>query len=558
MFLLAALLIYKVGWSSIYPIIKRSPLVFPVTLIVIAAIVGVFYSPDPYRAKSKLALLLSIYGLFFLSLSIPFDSRDRKILCLGIGFGALTAALLALYEQWLGHADSIDTLRQYSVYDETMQREIIRSLEANRALGRFGNPNHLAGYLVLALWPVWMLWKKVKRKAYRAGLVLIGVVLMVGVYRTFSRSGLVVLLLSIFLFLSYEYLIRGKKFPWKTIVAIVVILIGILFCAVVMTKGNVFGGRLLTNSTILARLDFYRGGLHIIEDYPWFGVGTEGYEGYFCAYLRPGDFEARYVHNSVIEVAVEWGIIGCFLFFWLICAALRYVRIQWNLENQEKTIVFSAFGTGLVLFLLSLIDFHNNLTEMWIVPALFFGLAGQNPDDSPQNDSTSMNFCKYGILIILFCAWIVLIGARFVNETYRENGYYLLIDNKPVAAMQAYEKAVLFDRTDADSWGSLGGIYLNLPTIGSNQKALDCYARAVQYAPRRASHHANYAEALFRLGYTERAIAEMKTALQLFPARAKYHEQLADYYDLLNEPKKAETERQIAERIQRQIEEKRT
>ncbi|RJP34967.1 MAG: hypothetical protein C4527_01475 [Candidatus Omnitrophota bacterium] len=556
-FLMLGLLLLKLEWAILLEKFRKNPLSMPLFLALAVVIAGVLCSPDPYRAKAKLALILTVFGLYSVSLCFPLELHYKKMVLGGVVVGALFAALHALFVQWGGHVDSIATLKHLSVYEEAMQQEIIRSLEANRALGRFGNPNHLAGYLVLALWPVWWLWKQCRGILCKSLFPFIALILMIGVYRSFSRSGLLVLLITLILFIAYEYIRRGRKISWRWIGFASGSFVLLLLLAVFVTNGNLLGGRLLTNSTILARMDFYRGALHIIRDYPLFGVGVEGYESFCCAYLQPGDFEAHYVHNIFLETAVEWGVAGVFLLFWLIISTIKFLFMEWKVSTDEKPLLFAAFGSVVVLFLLSLVDFHNNLIEMWAAPAILVGFAGGKKEVPYESARSFHQLCAYAVGIGVFTLWLLLVGCRFFNEMYKENGYYLLMDNKPAAAMQAYENAVFFDRTDADSWSSLGRIYLNFPAMGSNLRALECLHRSVELAPRRAFLHANYADALFTLRYVDQAVAELKKAQELFPARSKYYEQLAAVYAALGKTESANNERRKAEQIQRAIEERR-
>ncbi len=552
--LMIALIVYRAGWSYIFESLKSQPLILPLSLTLLLALAGTFNSPDPYRAKSKLALLFTVFFLFSFVTVLPFSSKNRKVIWWGIIIGALLATIQALYKQWTGHVDTIETLKNTPIYEGTMQREIIRSLEANRALGQFGNPNHLAGFLVLSLWPLWLLWQKVNKRSIRTVLIPVALALLFCVYRTYSRSGLLVLIATLFLFFLFEYLERGKKIPWKWIAVSFGLLIVFLSMFILFSNANVFGGRFLTSSTIKARLHFYNGGLNIIQNYPWFGTGTESFESYYCTYLSPGDYESRYVHDVVLEYALEWGILGIFALFWLITTVIIYLKKQWYTNKANKEILYASFGAGFVLFTLSLVDFHNNLMGMLIIPAILLGHTGK--PCSYYNEPPHPYKKPYPYLISIFFTliWLVLIAGNFLNSVYKENGYYLLVDNQPEAAAQAYEKAVMFDRTDAGSWNNLGRIYLNKPSIAAKMLSLSYFKKSIEWAPRRAFLYSDYAEALFTLGYSDKAIEAVKKAQELFPAKPKYYEQLAKYYKLLGMTDKAENERKKAQQLKEQIE----
>jgi len=151
-------------------------------------------------------------------------------------------------------------------------------------------------------------------------------------------------------------------------------------------------------------------------------------------------------------------------------------------------------------------------------------------------------------------SWTFWGFCRYFNEIDRDKGYYLVIDHQSAAARQAYERAVLFDRTDADSWRSLSLIWAEIPQRDAQLRRLSYSKTAVRWAPRRALIRSDYAAALFALGYSEQALREIATAQRLFPARPKYHEIMADYYRLLGQLDRAAQEMQKAEAIQKEIE----
>ena len=199
----------------------------------------------------------------------------------------------------------IESLQQYHLYDDKMRTELIATLEANRALGFFGNPNHLAGYLVLGLWVMYYLYTQVRNRWLHLVLGVLSLFILFTVYRTFSRSGLLAVVLSLMLLMIIPWLESWNRRKLVILLAGLVLFSMVLGCIVCFLPSGFLGGRLTTISTIVARMHFYRGAVHVIQDSPLWGVGPEGFEGYYAAYIRPGDLEARYVHNILLETAVE-------------------------------------------------------------------------------------------------------------------------------------------------------------------------------------------------------------------------------------------------------------
>ena len=561
LFLLLGLLGYRFGLAEVARRIVTSPLFWPALLFLVLLSVELVQTPNVYRAKAKISLLLAAGLIYSLAFVWPWNERARQWVCWGLLIGGVGAALHALYTQWTGHGALIATIKTNPIYPADMREEMIRSLQANRALGRFGNPNHLAGYLVLCLWPLWILGKAQANRRQRMLLLAAGGILVWGIYRTYSRSGLIALAVTAALFAGYELQARGFRFTWKSALgtALSMLILGAGFFTLLPEQW--LGGRLMTVSTIVARIHFFRGGVAIIQDHPWLGVGPEGFEGHYCAYLRPGDLESRYVHNVLLETGVEGGIAGVFLFFWLLIVTfLSLSRAQRRVENGLPY-PFAALGAVLTFLLLSLADFHNNLMEMWLAPAFLAGVATARKASTatpPPGRPAAQRKRSQGAAVLLgtglAVVWIMMILLRFWNETYKANGYYLALDGQKTAARDAYERAVFFDRTDAESWNHLGHLWADTPGPAAVFERLACLKQAVRWLPRSAAYRADYADALFAAGQTDQCLEQLKTAQLLFPSRPIYHEKLARYYRLLGRTAEAVEQEQKAQHLHQQIE----
>jgi tetratricopeptide (TPR) repeat protein len=229
------------------------------------------------------------------------------------------------------------------------------------------------------------------------------------------------------------------------------------------------------------------------------------------------------------------------------------------IRNQTKTafqpIHFAAVGSVGSLFLLSLVDFHNNLTEMYFVPVFF--LAGLGTSQLPSRQIQSPRLCNPVIFGLIICIWIGLVFCPFLNGIFRERGYAYLLDHQNTRAQEQYEWSLVFDPTDSETWNQLGHIARMTPSALSPFTMVKSMENAVYWAPRRASFRADLADALYLNGFPDRAVEEMKTAQDLFPVRPVYYERLAALYDTLGKSSEAQEQRQTAEALKTEIEEKR-
>lgn len=548
-----AALAARLGWNAIANVWSGFGPGLPALIGVAGAGISLTYAPELFRSAGEWSTLVSLLLLWSMLAALNPTRGEQAALAAAIVIGAALASLQALYSQWAGHEALIESLKENAFYDEVMREEMARSLEANRAMGRFGNPNHLAGYLCLSLWPLWLLWKRVSSAKTRLLLAAAGICIAIAVFQTYSRSGLIVTLATAAMFILFEWLNRGGRISWKPILSVFISLAAVGAIAALVVPAGLFGGRLMTISTIVARTHFYRGAIQIITDYPLFGVGFGGFEGYYAQYLRPGDLEARFVHNAILESAVEGGLVGLLLILWLCVSLMLWWRQRWR-RSDDPALVWAAGGACFALSLLSLIDFHNRLIEMWYAPLLLIALAQAQPTAIAAAPAPAWTRRLAWTALLIF--WIVFIGCRYGNRLANETGYYHLLEGNLGPARQSYEQAVIFDPSDAQSWSHLGKIWAQIPAPAASQRWLSCSERAVDWAPRRASLRADWAEALFALGYREDALEQVETAQRLFPARARYYELHAQFLRALNRPQEAEALEQTARRIRTLAEER--
>lgn len=555
LFILMGFAAYRLGADALTARLRSSPLAAPACAWITLLLFGLLYTPDVYNAVGKLILIVGVFLLYALILSGFVSERVARVLLWSLAIGGSLAALHGLYVQWVGHAEAIQALKDTSAYPDDMRAEMIRSLEANRALGRFGNPNQLAGYLVLSLWPLWILWKREKNVLVRLFIAAMAILLMGGTYRTYSRSGLLILAFTLVFIVGYELFHRGFRISRKTILIVLGGCVGFAILAALMAPVGFLGGRLMTVSTIVARIHFFRGALLVISNHPWIGVGPEGFEQYYCAFLRPGDLEAHYVHNVLLESAVEGGLFGAAIFVWVVVAALKSLAKKWRNHSQSQIETVAALGALVSFLLLSLVDFHNNLMEMWLAPIVLLALAHRSHEVSKPFRRSHLIVGT--VMAVLALTWIFGVACRYWNDNARTDGRFLALDNQKYEARQAYERAVLFDRTDAESWRQLSFFWAEIPNSASQNRRLECLEEAVYWAPRRASIRADYADALFALGYADKALEQILQAQRLFPARPVYYERAAVYYRFLKRNEEAEQQLQKANQIKKEIEAKR-
>ncbi len=168
-------------------------------------------------------------------------------------------------------------------------------------------PNTMA--LLCLIGAVILLEKMVQRRGRRWEYVTI-VLLAAGILVSGSR---IVFVLTAFTFVVYLLRYRTLR---------KVLLIGAAVCAVVVgtylavTKDVSVVGRFLTiftsNNSLLCRLLYARDAMPMLLDYP-LGMGTGGYASLAGSYAT-GVYQVRYVHNDILQIALDWGLPALALF----------------------------------------------------------------------------------------------------------------------------------------------------------------------------------------------------------------------------------------------------
>jgi O-antigen ligase len=217
----------------------------------------------------------AVYALLFgVTLQVVRDSRDVRTLA---GALAATAAVSAAYGvvQWLG-------------VDPTDHLVANPGFELRRAFATFGNPNFLAGLLVLALPPSAALASRRQSNASAVGLWAVTALIALALLLTFTRGALLGLLVEavvfVWLLVSARIELRTSA-RWGT-AAVASVLIGA--AAVSVGRGGEVDllARLLSRGGLTDRLLGWQAALEAALARPLLGYGPDGFLGAFRLY-RP-------------------------------------------------------------------------------------------------------------------------------------------------------------------------------------------------------------------------------------------------------------------------------
>jgi putative inorganic carbon (HCO3(-)) transporter len=131
--------------------------------------------------------------------------------------------------------------------------------------------------------------------------------------------------------------------------------------------------------TARERLYMWGSGLQMIRDRPWTGVGLDGVKGVYPAYRDPRASGARWghLHNNVIQVAVERGLIGlvCWLWLWAAFygAAWRLYRALPDDAGHAKALVVGGLAAVSAFHVEGMFEYTFGDSE--VIALLYFLMA---------------------------------------------------------------------------------------------------------------------------------------------------------------------------------------
>ena len=307
-------------------------------------------------------LLLTCFLLGFLVLKTVSRGRQIRTLILVLAGSGVFQALYGLFEL---------------TRDEPRILFYRKIFSPDSVTGTFVNRSHLSGYLEMVI-PLavglaiarmnlltfgvkgfrekLLLWTS---KGILTNVLLLAavVVMALGVVLSNSRSGLVVLVFAVFLFLGLsilDYSRVGFRQPWagKTVRAVV---LAVTALAVWIGVGSTIQRFAIDDLLHEDRPLYWSNTAGIVADFPLFGTGLGTFASAYNAYEKRGGSEMRLVHahNDYLEYLAELGVVGAALLFgavfYLVIRAFLAWRKRRNTEARALALggIVSLAGIGL-------------------------------------------------------------------------------------------------------------------------------------------------------------------------------------------------------------------
>ena len=328
----------------------KTPLDIPILCLLIFSLLSSFFSVQEYTSLWSFILLLNYIIIFYLIIQ---TLKTRKHLRHLTGVIIFVAAFLSI----------IGMLKKFGTnpfpwwnYDTGLNTDLAVSSST------FGNPNHFAGYLSMAIPLMLGLFFTGIKGGKLFFSILLTLLMMAALIFSISRGGwfstAVGMAFMVTALLINQYL-KGKTM-------VLIVLVGLFFVTFIALSNRPVIHELLTikqaskDSSLQSRIQVWHKTIDMIRDYPWLGTGPGTFSTMFTQYQPPG-FTSRFLraHNDYLQFISETGIPLIAIMVWLIIGL--YLRGMTKLANLSRLIRGTTLGamsgiTALLFF--SIFDFN--------------------------------------------------------------------------------------------------------------------------------------------------------------------------------------------------------
>lgn len=396
------------------------------------------------------------------------------------------------------------------------------------AAGLLGNSNFTGAHLAITLPALVLLARRTRSVTMRTALVVAVLLQVVALGLSGSRGALIAGLVGIAVFglLGRSVLPRSITLPCVGLSIVAVLFVGVLVVAQWRGSGlGVASSGPLRSSTLVSRVDYWRGAVEAIQARPFLGWGPDTFELVFPPYAPAGTnrVEGGVVkgpggdrtdeglsvvdepHNILLEVGAGSGLLGTAAWLSTVVVALAFaIRGASALEAHHRGLL-AAFTGGFAAYLVQgtfSIDVVPLLALGWIMIGAMTSLA--DPRIRAMRDSTEVDarldraFDRQpAILDLVAMAAVVTLAIVVVVLAFRpiaadrRMAELSKSQSAPEVLVPALDEALRLDpfNSDLQSRASTIAATLAASATGADRDTLLAYAldrvdRALELAPR--------------------------------------------------------------------------
>ncbi|TAM36014.1 hypothetical protein EPN54_05950 [bacterium] len=312
----------------------------PLITFCLSLAVSLIFSINKLNSLTGLYDYITYLLLFIVASSL--SPKDRNGVVQAIFIAGFIISLLAIYQYFFGFAH----LSDYMAKNNITYPFALDYISRRRVFSPFVTPNALGGYLAM-ISPLALINKN-------------GFWLILPIFLALVLTGSLGAILSLFLGLVIYMNLKGKS-KGRTALGLfgLLIVIGLIF----ISRSITLKTHTAPGFSTLMRMDYWRAALRIIGSRPLTGVGI-------------GNFnlaQARYAHNSYLQIWAEMGILGISAYLWLVFRSLRSGLNKLKF-NDDKNYTLALITAAAIFLTHNLVDFTFFLPEVSMIWWIMLGL----------------------------------------------------------------------------------------------------------------------------------------------------------------------------------------
>ena len=327
----------------------------------------------------------------------------------------------------------------------------------------FGNPVFLGGYAMMVFF-LGILGLSMERSLpWRVFFIIFSSLSFLGVLFSGTRSailGMAVGLIIILLFYGFK-LIKEKKilneFRWIALIVLITIFFLIIWQAACsfLKEGEsppVTGITRVYSADLGARLAVWKGAIEAWPEKPLFGWGPNNFDYVFSSYYQPEIFiygEAGIwpegAWNIWLEALVERGLFGLISLLFMLGAIIRSLFAGYKRGSTPFFVL--AIGMAFLFAYLIHLSFIFELISMAMLFFIFLAFINALTMSGTEKDlflpsTKRYRFFGFGLCVFFLLAAFIFIALLPAVANIAVYSAILLLEDKPVRAMEIYEKTV--------------------------------------------------------------------------------------------------------------------
>ena len=330
----------------------KTPLDLPLLILLILVILsGVFSQHKPSSLWAAIMLVTYIVIYYLVIHTVRTRARFKYIVCLIIGV-ATFLAVFGLFKKF--------GINPFPFWDYGDLKQVPDFLTST-----YGNHNHLAGYMEMALPLTLGLFLLDYRRGKLFTLSYVTLLILSALILSLSRGGWIGSLIGL-TFMAIV-LLTNRHFTGRKLIAalaggFVMVVLVVLASTPVVERINTLDQK-AENPTFQLRVMVWKGAVEMIEEYPLLGVGPGTFATVYTQYQHPG-VTPRYfkAHNDYLHFIAEVGLPLIAVILWMIVALYRkgFNKMQ-NPSRLVRGVTIGALSGITAILVHSISDFNLHI-----------------------------------------------------------------------------------------------------------------------------------------------------------------------------------------------------